>query len=101
GAVEAVVDDGVERRVQRLDPRDGGVDELRGRGVAARDELRQCGCVEPREVVGHRARRLAQPAFPCGRGRPGLAGETRLTDCDPWMTSPFARAARWRPRSSP
>ena len=47
GAFEALVDHGVDRRVQRLDARDGGVDELCRRCVAPRDELGLGGRVEP------------------------------------------------------
>ena len=52
--IEAFVDHRVERGVQRLDPRDRGVDELERRCLAARDEIGLGGGVEPREVVGHR-----------------------------------------------
>lgn len=54
GGVEAGLDDGVERRVQRLDPFDGCGDELTGRRSAGAHQVGLSGRVEPGEiVVGH------------------------------------------------
>ena len=84
---EALVDDRVERRVQRLDARDRGVDELGRRHVAARDELGLRGRVEPGVGVGHRAQRLSQRAGACAAA---AGAPDRLR---PWTTPTSAGAA--------
>ena len=53
GPVEALVDDGVELRVQGLDAGDGGVDQLERRRLAAADQVGLGHGVEAGEVIGH------------------------------------------------
>ena len=50
---EALVDDGVERGIDRFDASDCRVDELGGGHLAARDHLGLSRRVEPRQRIGH------------------------------------------------
>src|SRR5439155_13640997 len=46
-------DDGVQLRVEALDPRDRGIHELPRRDLAAPYQLRLRRCIEKRQLVGH------------------------------------------------
>ena len=54
GRLEERRDDGVDRRVQRLDALDRGVEQLDGRSLSSSDEIRLADRVEAREL-GHAA----------------------------------------------
>ena len=83
GAVEELVDDGVEVRVQLLDARDRITDQLRRRDLLGADQLRQCRRVQPCRVLAHAAygsdARAGMPSGPFRLGpaplptRPGAA----------------------------
>ena len=63
GPLEGGVDEGAEDGIARLVAADSGLDELRGRELAARHQLRLRGGVEIQEGVGHVAPRC------CAAGR--------------------------------
>ena len=54
GIVEAEIDESVEARVARLDPRDEGVHDLDRRQVAPADAQRQLGCAHEGQLVRQR-----------------------------------------------
>ena len=56
GPLERRMDDGVQPRVQALEARDGVVDKLARRDVAATHERGLGGGVEGGEIVGHATR---------------------------------------------
>ena len=70
GPVEELVDDGVQLRVELLDPADRLVHQLGRRNNLAPDEVRLPRCVQPCRVVAH-GRTVPTPARP--RSGPGSA----------------------------
>ena len=64
GAVELPMDHGVDLRIERLDARDRGVDQLACSDIAVGHELGEPGCVVVVEEITHR-----QPPISWGSDR--------------------------------
>ena len=86
GVVEPADDDGVELRIERLDPLDRRVEQLRRADLTGGDQLGLGGGVEPAGVVGDgahgrrattRAGRRRRPNAPRRADRPALGSCTR------------------------